>query len=122
MVWCDMHHGNAAELQHRTSCPHAYDTLQVCCPLTDKGKSYLPEGSAGNKCFQLHMKAVELLGLAHLLPPAGLLGSIALHGPQAVAQQIGPPLCHDGCTNLPQLLFIAEEQTVRSLLTIQKTM
>jgi len=100
----------------------AYHTLQVCCQPPDKEKSYLPEGSAGNKCFQLHMKAVELRGAAYLLPPAGLLGSIALHGEQAVAHQIDPPLCHDGCTNLPQLLLVAVQQIVRSLLTTQKTM
>ncbi len=84
------------------------------------GSAYLHEDPPGSKCFQLHMQPVELLSAVHLVLPAGLLGSIALHGQQAVAQQVGPPLCRDGCTSLPQLLFIAENQTVRSLLTIQK--
>ncbi len=63
-----------------------------------------------------------VMGAADLVPPAGLLGSVALHDEQAVAQQPGPPLCHDGCTSLPQLLFIADHQAVRSLLTVQKTL
>ncbi len=61
------------------------------------------------------MEAVEVVGAAHLLLLAGLLGSIGLHGEQAVAHQTGPPLCHDGCTSLPQPLFIAENQMIRSL-------
>ena len=68
------------------------------------------------------MEAVEVVGAAQLLLLVGLLGSIALHGQQAVPQQLDPPLGHDGCTSLPQLLFIAEKQAVRSLLSIQKTM
>ncbi len=71
-----MHHGDAAGLQHRTSKPHAYDTMLVCCQPRDKGESYLQEGSQGNKCFQLHMKAVELLSAAHLVLLVGLLGSV----------------------------------------------
>ncbi len=68
------------------------------------------------------MQPVEMLSAVHLVPPAGLLGSIPLHGQQAVAQQVGPPLCHDGCTSRPQLLFIAEDQIVKSFLTVQKTL
>ena len=68
------------------------------------------------------MEAVVVMGAAHLLPPVGLLGSVCLHGQQAVAQQAGPPLCHDGCTSLPQPLSIAEHQAVRSLLTVQNTL
>ena len=79
------------------------------------GSAYLHEDPPGSKYLQLHMQPVELLSAVHLVPPAGLLCSIALHGQQADAQQVGPPLCHDGCTSLPQLLFIAEHQIVKRL-------
>ena len=68
------------------------------------------------------MEAVVVMGAADLVPPAGLLGSVALHDEQAVAQQPGPPLCLDDCTSLPQLLFITKDQIVKSLLTVQKTL
>ncbi len=66
------------------------------------------------------MQQVELLSAVHLLLLAGLLGSVCLHDEEAVAQQVGPLLGHDSCTNLPQFLLAAVKQMVRRLLTTQR--
>jgi len=84
VIWqvqtCYLHHGDVAGHQHRTLYSHAYETMQVCCQSSDKGEPYLQEGAPGSKCFQQHTEAVEEVGAAHLVPLAGLLGSIPLQG------------------------------------------
>ena len=78
-TWHSIHHKNAAGPNTGEIDSQAWHTLQVCCQPRDKGESYLHEDPPGSKCFQLHVKAVEVLGAVHLWPPAGMLGSIALH-------------------------------------------
>ena len=106
--------------KHKRSQPTSLACVASLLQSTRTGTAYLHEEPPGRKCFQLYMKAVELLSAAHLLLLVDLLGSVCLHDKQAEAHQIGPPLCHDGCTSLPQLLLAAAAQIVRSVLTTQK--
>ena len=103
--------------QHKRSQPTSLACVASLLQSTRTGTAHLHEDPPGSKCFQLHMQPVELLSAVHLVLLVGLLGSVCLHGEQAVAHQTGPPLCHDSCTDLPQFLLAAVKQIVRSLLT-----